>query len=206
MPIVDNEQSVKKESLFLKYELGEGGNELMLKSKLYQIRFHFMNDIKKSVACIGEGCVFCANAYQKRSEYNYWVYLNGQIGMMDIKPSVFFAIQGISKAQKKDPRQISWTVIKTGQGLDTEYTTSKNDNLTPEDFAQVETEVSANTDKLSQMMVKREEQLARNYDMYKAQAKPQGKKPAPKPETTQAEPPLPEEPTGTDVDPDEIPF
>lgn len=166
MPIIEDEQSVKQPSQFLKYEVGESGNELMLKSRLYKIDVHFLNDVKRSALCKGDGCVFCGNGLKKRSEYNYIVYLNGETGMMDIKPSVFYNVQGISKAQKKDPRQISWTVVKTGQGLDTEYMTSKNDNLSAEDYKLVQDELEATTAKLAKLMEARELSLEENYVTY----------------------------------------
>lgn len=167
MPLVKNENDVKKQSLFLEYEVGEAGNMLMLKSHLYQIVSHFINGVKRSVICRGDGeCAYCQAGYKRRNEYNYMVFLNGQTGFIDIKASVFFAIQGISKAQKKDPRQIAWTVIKTGSGLDTEYTTSKDDNLSAEDYDTLVENLDANTDKLVEAMERREEELEKNHNIY----------------------------------------
>src|SRR3989304_2120703 len=118
MPVVKNEQEEKRESQFLKYIVGDDGNSLLLKSHLYKIPFHFLpKPINRSVTCKGDKCSYCEKGFAKRAEYNYMVLLNGEIGFIDIKPSVFFAVQGISKAQKKDIRQMSWTVIKTGAGL-----------------------------------------------------------------------------------------
>jgi hypothetical protein len=164
MGIIKNEQDVKQDSLFLKYEVGDSGNELMLISHLYKIDRHFLPTQKKSVLCLGDKCQFCSEGLKKSSEFNYMVLLNGGIGVMDIKASVFYNIQGISKAQKKDPRAISWTVIKTGEGLGTEYTTSKNDNLTSDQFEKVNDDLEANTDKLSKLMIEHEKQLKTNYN------------------------------------------
>jgi len=164
MPIINDESTVKQPSQFLKYEVGDGGNELMLLSHLYKIDVHFLPSAKRSVVCKGEECFYCKQGIAKRSEYNYLLNLNGEVGVMDIKPSVFYNIQGISKAQKKDPRQISWTIVKTGEGLNTEYMTSKNDNLSVEDFKKVTEELDANTDKLSILMKAKEKQLEENYN------------------------------------------
>src|SRR3990167_3723196 len=127
MPLVQDEQKEKKESLFLKYE---AENILLLKSHLYKINSHYLKDHKSYVICKEKDCGFCDLGHTKRTEYNYYVSLNGQMGILNIKPSVFFAIQAISKASKKETRQISWLVLKSGQGLETEYTVSKDNNLT----------------------------------------------------------------------------
>lgn len=174
MPLVMNENEIKKPSQFLEYEVGDGGNILMIKSRLYQIPTHFVNSVKRAVLCKGEGeCLYCAAYYPKKTEYNYMVYLNGQVGFIDIKLSVFFAIQQIAKAQRKDSRQISWTVIKTGAGLDTEYTTSKDDNLAPEDYERLQSELDANTDRLVEAMEANEERLEENYNKYIADIREQ---------------------------------
>ena len=166
MGFVTDESTIKQQSAFPKYEIGTEGNDLILKSNLYQIPFHFLISVNRSVKCIGEGCKYCEAGEPKRSEYNYYVSLNGQLGTLDIKPSVFFAIQDIAKAQKKDVRQISWTVIKTGQKTDTKYTTSKNDNLTSEEFAKAQAEIASFNEKLEKLMVKHEAQLTENYQTY----------------------------------------
>src|SRR3982751_6519289 len=126
MPVIKDEQDVKQKSLFLKYEAGDMGNMLIIKSNLYQIDSHFIRTVSRSVACKGDECLYCGAGYPLNSEYNYMVDMNGQAGFLNIKGSVFFAIQKIAKAQKKDPREISWTIIKKGEGLKTEYTTSKD--------------------------------------------------------------------------------
>lgn len=174
MPLVKDEQEVKKETQFLEYETGDMGNELMLKSNLYRIPSHYVSSVKRSVLCRGKDeCQYCNAGYRKNSEFNYRVFLNGQLGFINIKASVFFAIQGISKAQKKDPRQISWTVIKKGEGLNTEYITSKNDNLGKEDYDRVLEELEGDTKKLSELMEKREKDLEQNYSMYLSEIKGQ---------------------------------
>lgn len=190
MPVIKNEQEVKQESQFLKYEVGDSGNELILKSHLYKIDRHFLPTQKKSVICLGEKCQFCNSGMKKSSEFNYMVWLNGSIGFMDVKPSVFYNIQGISKAQKKDPRTISWTVIKTGEGLGTEYTTSKNDNLDEADLVSDE-ELDLNTEKLSKLMLEHEKQLRTNYDELVGKLEVEEE---------------PKKVEGETVDPDDLPF
>lgn len=201
MPLVKDEQSVKQDTLFPKYNVGSEGNELILKSHLYRIDTHFIPEpFKKSVICMGDSCVVCKRGKNpKRSEYNYFVRLNGEDGFMDVKGSVFFNIKGISKAQKKDPRQISWTVIKTGEGLSTEYTTSKNDNIPQEDYDALQRVIESNTEKLEEMMLKREEKLEAAYNELIARF--------PKEEEEIEESLVVEDKASEqDVDPEEVPF
>lgn len=173
MPLVKDEQEVKRTTQFLTYETGDQGNTLMLKSHLYQIVFHFMESVKRSVACRKDDCLYCAANYAKRVEYNYMVWLNGEIGFIDIRASVFFAMQGIAKAQKKDMRQLSWTVIKSGEGLLTKYTVSKDDNLATEDYNNLLVEIDDNTTKLVEWMERHEEDLEQNYVQYMNQIRKQ---------------------------------
>lgn len=202
MPIVDNEQDVKKESLFLEYETGDMGNTLILKSKLYRIPKHFLKAVSQSVLCIGEDCLYCAANYESGTEYNYKAFLNGKVGFLDIKASVFFAIQKTCKAQGRDARSASWTVIKKGEKLGTRYTTSKNDNLAPEDIKQAQAELEANTKQLVDVMAKQEEKLLDNYGAYakeiREQQTPQAKEQFATEGKPQADPEF--------VDPEEIPF
>lgn len=160
MPLITNEQGEKKESLFLKYE---PENNLIIKSHLYKTVSHYISSIKKNVACHEEDCAYCLKNYRKRVEYNYFVFLNGQDGVMDIKPSVFFSINAIERAAKKDKRQMSWLVIKSGQGLDTTYTVSKDDNLSKEDWDRAESEIPTFDAKLDKLMSVRETKLEEAY-------------------------------------------
>lgn len=213
MPIVRNEGDVKAKSQFLDYEAGDG-NSLILLSHLYTINFHFLESARKYVACREDECTFCQNGYEIGTEYNYMVDLNGQKGFMNIKGSVFFAIQKIVKAQKKDPRQISWTVIKTGEGKGTKYTTSKNDNLAKEDYDQILSEIDSNTQKLADVMEKTEENHNQNYIACFMLARPQVKKDkepvaqsieTKKQQEEQVENPEPD-PNEPEVKPSDIPF
>lgn len=217
MPLVKDEQEVKRTTQFLAYETGDQGNMLMLKSHLYQIVFHFLESVKRSVACRKDDCLYCAANYAKRVEYNYMVWLNGEIGFIDIRASVFFAMQGTAKAQKKDMRQMSWTVIKSGEGLLTKYIVSKDDNLAKEDYDNLLAEIDDNTTKLVEWMERHEEDLEQNYVQYMNQIRKQTV--AKKPEIKEAveeksaapviedEPDDPKEEEGEpEVSPDQIPF
>ena len=166
MPFIINEQEEKKEAEYLKYE---NENILILKSNLYKIDFHFLPSKKRSVACRGKECSFCQAGFRKNSEYNYYVNLNGQEGALNIKPSVFFNIQGLSKAMKKDPRQIRWFVLRKGQGLETEYAVSKDENLSEEEYKKITEDLGANNAKLAKLMAGRERQLNENYQEFKDQ-------------------------------------
>lgn len=216
MPLVENEQDVKQKSQFLKYEAGDGGNTLMLRSNMYQLETHFLKSVNRSVECRGAECLYCAAGYAINTEYHYMVDLNGEIGFMNIKPSVFFAIQQIAKAQKKNPRKISWTVIKKGEGLNTDYTVSKDDNLTDEDYEKLTDELEANNKKLEALMETQEEKLSANYathisDIKGQEAPPKSKKAQPvedEPETdTDVATRMKEKRNkDTEVDPEDVPF
>jgi hypothetical protein len=162
MPLVKNEQTEKRDSAFLKYE---NENTLMILSNLYKIDSHYLKAVNKFVACHTENCEYCLRSIQKKMEYNYIVNLNGKEGMMDIKPSVFYNINAMEKAFKKDKRYISWMVIKSGSGLDTEYTVSKDDNLTTDDIERVEGLLEDNNKKLSKIMLEREKRLEEEYKL-----------------------------------------
>lgn len=176
MGIVKDEQSVKQKSNFLKYESGDDGNLLILKSHLYQVDSHFLESVSRSVICKAGECLYCSAGYQLNSEYNYWVDLNGEIGMLDVKGSVFFSLQKIARVQKKDIREISWTVIKAGVGKQTKYTASKYDSLTPEDYEKIQQELESNTQKLVSLMERREEELNTNYTEYMGEIRQQTSK------------------------------
>lgn len=160
MPLVTEEQQEKKEASFLKYE---AENILMILSNLYKIDSHYLKSANKFVSCHKEECFYCTQGIQKKTEYNYVVKLNGQETIMDIKPSVFFNINAIEKMSKKEKRYISWMVIKSGTGLDTEYTVSKDDNLDSEDIKKVDADLEKQNDKLAKLMQIREDRLEEEY-------------------------------------------
>lgn len=167
MQVVDNEQTEKPKSNLLEYEVGSEGNMLILLSKLIKIEAHYLKSVNKFVICKGaDECMYCAANYEITTEYNYWVDLNGTRGYLNIKPGVFFEIQKIAKAQKKEARQMSWTVIKTGAGLATEYTVSKDDNLASEDYEKIQNDLSDTTARLTELLEKHEERLNENYTTY----------------------------------------
>lgn len=187
MPLITNEQEEKKDSTFLKYE---AENNLIIKSNLYRIASHYLKGANKFVACHKEGCAYCAQGIQKKIEYNYFVNLNQNEGIIDIKPSVFFAINAIEKASKKDKRNIIWLVLKSGSGLDTEYTVSKDENLTPEDIKKSEAELETFNEKLAKLMTEREKRLEEEYKL-----------------NLQDEPEDKNDDSGKDeVNPDDVPF
>lgn len=179
MPLVKNEQEEKRESTFLKYE---AENTLIIKSNLYKVVSHYIKSLNKFVACHKENCIYCQKGFQKKSEYNYFVKLNNVDGIMDIKPSVFFSINAIEKISKKDKRAMSWLVIKTGSGLDTEYTASKDETLKE---TQSEKELLDLNAKLEGLMTARELKLEEDYEALKNQVG--------EVKTKTEEPPLPEE-------------
>ena len=157
MPLVTEEQKEKQESTFLKYE---ADNVLEILSNLYKIDAHYIKSSNKFVACLGKECGFCKAGNPKHLEFNYWVKLNGTEGIMNIKPSVFYSINEIERASKKDKRSISWLVLKSGSGLNTEYTVSKNENL---DKTLSEEQLEVNNKKLSKVMLQKEDQLNKSY-------------------------------------------
>lgn len=163
MGFINDEGKEKRPSLFLKYEQE---NKLVLKSNLYKINFHYLPDKRKSVSCKGEDCYFCKSGVGQNTEYNYYINLNGQNGVINVKPSVFFSLQSIAKASKKETRQISWLVIKEGSGLDTEYTVSKDENLSKEECEKIQSEIEKFNKELEKAMKSHEEILEKNYTLF----------------------------------------
>jgi len=158
MGFVQNEQDEKREGAYLKYE---GENILQIQSNLYKVVSHYLKAKNKFVACsLGMDCFFCNNGTQINLEFNYFVDLNGKKGVMNIKPSVFYAINAIEKASKKTKREMSWLVLKTGEGLSTEYTVSKDENL---ETPPTEEELEKNNAELEKLMKIKETQLLNDY-------------------------------------------
>lgn len=165
MPLITDEQAVKQESLYPKYDKT---NRLILLSNLYKIKFHYLDNVSQSVLCKGKDeCGFCeAGKYPAKDEFNYFVNLNGQKGIMNIKPSVFFSLNELEEATGKDKRHVKWLILKSGEKLNTKYTVSKDDNLTAEEIAENEENLLINNEKLGQAMTRREEVLEEKYNQY----------------------------------------
>lgn len=158
MPLITNEADEKRESSFLKYE---EDNVLVLKSNLYRLASHYLKAQNKYVICkLLDNCYFCKKDIPVVLQFNYWVDLNGKEGLLDIKASVFYAINNIERASKKDKRDVSWLVIKSGSGLDTRYTVSKNENLEDKITEEV---LEGNNKKLSDVMKTQENTLEVQY-------------------------------------------
>lgn len=222
MQVIDDEQAEKPKSNLLEYIVGGEGNTLILLSKSVKVENHYLLTPNKYVSCHQEDCMYCSANYEIVTEYNYWVALNGTRGYLNIKPGVFFEIQKIAKAMKKDARTMSWTVIKEGAGLQTKYTVSKNDNIPPDDYAHIEAELNDTTSKLMEVLEKHEERQEENYRTYlkdiKGQAAPRAvgaasptraaaKEEKPEPPVQEGEPDDPGDEEGEpEVKPDEIPF
>lgn len=190
-PLVDNEQSVKRPSDWLKYE---AENTLMLLSNVYIVKSHYVKAEGRSVACMGDTCKICQDGKNKpTSEYYYVVLLNGQKGILNVKATPFFDMNKIEKIKKKDKRHFTWLVYKEGDGMDTKYTTSKDDEI-PEDQMTSKTELRKNNDHLTDVVSAHEKNLVERYnEMFGlAPVKTEGDTVAVTPEEN--------------VDPDTIPF
>jgi hypothetical protein len=156
MGLITDEQTVKSPSEFLKLE---AENDVALLSNVYQIKSHWINSQKTSVACLGEKCSLCAGGQKFRMEYYYFGSVNGEKGFVRIPATVFFTMNKVeSFLKKKDPkidkRSYSWLVMKSGEGRDTEYATSKND-LVKIDMKEIE----ENNEKLVKVMSGYEKRL-----------------------------------------------
>lgn len=182
MPFIKDESKEKRDSAYLKYE---SENTLLIYSNLYKIPFHYLSNVKKYVKCLGEECAYCEAGFKKSAEYNYYVELNGQKGALNIKSTVFFNIQGIANAKKQEQRHIQWLVLKKGEGLETEYTVSKDENLSKEYIQAISNALENNNAKLDLLMVAKEKQLEDNYHQYLDQT--QGKQVENTEETEEAE-------------------
>ena len=190
MALVTDEQSVKPESEFLKLEKE---NSVFLLSNVYFTKSHYLQDKKKSVACHGlkTGCEYCKKI-PPRSEYYYFAMVNGERGILRVPASVFFAMNALEKVMKneKTKRDYSWIVLKTGEGLETKYTCSKDEPIPKEDREAEDME--KNNDLLSQKISAYENRLEKNYQEYLK---------------VLMDVPVKESAEGTeDVDPSDIPF
>jgi len=131
MPYYDDESKVKRPTDFIKLE---DGDVIILQSNVYTIATHFLNDIKRSVLCGGDGCYFCQNGNQMRYEYYYHGLVNGKKCIIRMPASVFYQISNqekfIQKKDKKlDKRDFDWGISKEGSGLNTKYTVTKGDRI-----------------------------------------------------------------------------
>ncbi len=197
-----NDQEEKREGFSpLKYQ-GDR-NTLLIKSNLYKLASHYLKDKSIPVACTGDNCVFCKNGYQKKTEYRYYVKLNGQLGIVDIKPTVFFAIQEHAKTLEKEARKVKWVVTKKGAGLETKYTVTPVGELTPEDWDTEEKERFGYNQKLQDSSEKREEWLNQKYIELQGSVTLQTVQQPKKEEETVEEP---EEASEEEITSDDIPF
>jgi hypothetical protein len=112
-----NEQKIKKPSFFLEIE---DKCVVVITSKLFRFQSHYIESARKSVACVGQDCVFC-KSIRPRTEYIYAGSVNGDFGVIRLPASVFFDMNENERLTKKDKRHQSWIIGKTGQGLDTRY-------------------------------------------------------------------------------------
>jgi hypothetical protein len=156
MPMITNEQSEKKANDYVKLDKE---NTVTLLSNVYKVESHYVQEKKRSVACKGEGCKICAEGkYKKRAEYYYVANVNGIEGILRLPASSFFDMNKIEGMTKKDKRSYSWLIIKEGEGLDTRYTTSKDEPIA--DAAPVE----KNNEKLEKIMTLYEKGLNERYN------------------------------------------
>jgi len=75
---------------------------------------------RRSVACEGEGCSFCASGSVRKERYGIEVWINGAQATWEFSPTVYTQLVTILGAN------VSWTdvevkVTRIGVGLDTKY-------------------------------------------------------------------------------------
>lgn len=131
MPLQKEEQKVRNPSDFIKLE---DGDILVIQSNVFELTSHFLQAEKTGVICGGDGCYFCEQKLSQRREFFYFGMVNGVQGVIRIPATVFYSLNGqerlIQKNVKnkgKDKRDYGWIIGKTGSGLDTEYSVSKDD-------------------------------------------------------------------------------
>lgn len=164
MGLTRDEQSIKQPSDFLKLERE---NEIILKSNAYVMDTHWLKWAKKSVLCIGaKECVFCKNNDPIRKETYYLGSVNGEDGMVRLPITIIASMNGIEKMLKrkdetKDKRNYSWLVVKEGEGIETKYTTSKDEAVEVNSE-----EIEANNKKLETRGQSLEKSLKDRYSEY----------------------------------------
>lgn len=160
MPLVTNEQSIKRPSLFLKIE---DGCKVILKSNLYKIVTHYLKKKNSSVLCLGDKCHFCSDKNPPRQEYYYYGLINGEKGLIRVPPSCFYDMNKAEKLLKKTKRNFEWIISKEGSGKKTRYSVVRG-----EDIKVNKEEIEENNKKLTELMQKQEGTLRAKHDQFMA--------------------------------------
>lgn len=162
MPFINDEQGEKKQSIYL---VIEDKSKVHLLSRLYKLQTYFVPSIKKSVW--GEDIVPKAEAEpncRRNVEYIYWGIVDGQEGIVRLKPSIFFAINEAEKVLGMDKRGMEFIVGKQGSGMNTKYSVTRG-----RDIPTTESQVEDANKKLAEQMPKYEKQLKQNLADYLGQ-------------------------------------
>lgn len=123
MPLETNEQNIKNPFDFLTVD---DGSVLVLQSNLYRIDRHYLDDYKRSVACLGiKDCYFCQHGFKKGTDFYYYGMVDGEQGVIRLPAGLFYNLnkwENESEANKKETKRgYEWIVKKTGEGQDTRY-------------------------------------------------------------------------------------
>jgi hypothetical protein len=160
MPLITDEQKIKRPSDFLKLE---EENIVVLKSNVYTVLSHWLNNKKLSVGCDGKECKLCQNGNKVRNEYYYRAVVNDEEGFLRIPASAFYDMNRLEtvikkKDETKDKRHYQWLILKEGEGRDTRYTTSKDELIKIN-----EKELEENNKKLEKVIMAYEKKLNEKY-------------------------------------------
>lgn len=131
MPLQKEEQKVRNPSDFIKLE---DGDVLVIQSNVFELTSHFLQAEKTGVICGGDGCYFCEQKLSQRREFFYLGKVNDSVGIIRIPATVFYSLNGQERSVQKNPknkgkdkRDYGWIIGKTGSGLDTEYSVTKDE-------------------------------------------------------------------------------
>src|SRR3990167_4045179 len=99
MPLQTEEQNEKKPSLFQKLE---NKNIVILRSNVYIVQSHFIKSINRTIACYEDKCKIDHAVILPRKEYYYFGLINDTEGVVRLPGTVFFDMNAIEAATKKD--------------------------------------------------------------------------------------------------------
>ena len=153
-----------------KYDLGSdwmnletGENKVRIVSEFEDYGTHYDQKNNKSVICVGkENCEFCQKGDKPRVQFLGWVIdrKDGKVKLLRIGHSIFKQIGALAKFGEyafEDMPDYDMTIVKKGEGLDTEYSVvpaRQNTPLTDEEQKMIEEKVKSPREVIDNMKAK----------------------------------------------------
>lgn len=116
---------MKRENDFL--DKFQDEDKVRIKSNLYRLESHYLENQKTSVICVGDKCFYCSKGVVPRVEFLYIVEryrgesTKPEIGLARVPGSIFFAMAKNEKLLKKSKREFEWAIGREGEGKSTRY-------------------------------------------------------------------------------------